>query len=399
MRLSGKQILLGISGSISAYKSAEICRLLTKEGASVRVIMTSSAAEFISPLTLSTLSKYPVGLHMVNQDQTWNNHVELGLWGQLFLIAPASAHTIAKMAGGVCDNLLVATYLSARCPVLIAPAMDHDMFVHPATQNNLELLKKRGNLIVGPAYGELASGLTGEGRLEEPAIILNEVLRFFNDQKALSGKKILVTAGPTREAIDPVRFISNHSSGKMGVAIAKEFANQGALVTLVAGPIHLEIPQGIIHIPVESASEMKAACMSAFQDSDIIVMSAAVADYSPKVVSDQKVKKKDSAWNLEMTKTVDILSEMGSLKKANQILVGFALETENEIENAQRKLNKKNLDIIVLNSLNDQGAGFGTDTNKIRIIDKNNKVTEFPLKTKTAVAIDIVAKIIELSHA
>lgn len=399
MRLSGKNVLLGVTGSISAYKAAELCRLLIKEGAHVKIIMTSAAAEFISPLTLSTLSKNKVELHMVNQDHTWNNHVELGLWANLFLIAPASANSIAKMANGISDNLLLTVFLSAKCPIMIAPAMDHDMYLHPATQANLKILSSRNTLIIGPEKGELASGLIGEGRLSEPSHILNEVINFFQFVGKLKGKKILITAGPTREPIDPVRFISNHSSGKMGVALALALSNEGAMVTLVAGPIQLTVPSSIKLIPVETASEMYKQCIQLFPDVDISVMAAAVADYAPSNPSDEKVKKKQEDWNLPMTKTIDILAECGKIKKANQLLIGFALETENELENAKDKLIRKNLDLIVLNSLKDEGAGFAMDTNKITLIDRNNNIKEFPLKNKNDVAIDIVQKIIELSNA
>ena len=399
MRLSGKNVLLGVTGSISAYKAAELCRLLIKEGADVKVIMTSSATEFISPLTLSTLSKNKVQLHMVNQDQSWNNNVELGLWANLFIIAPASANTLGKMVAGISDNLLLTVYLSARCPIMVAPAMDHDMHLHPATQANINILKSRNTIFVGPEKGELASGLIGDGRLSEPSKILETVISFFENNGKLKGKKVLVTAGPTREPIDPVRYISNHSSGKMGVAIAVALANEGAEVTLVAGPMQISVPANINHIKIETASEMYDACYAKFQDSDIAVMAAAVADYTPANPSDKKVKKKQDEWNLPMTKTIDILAECGKVKKNHQIMIGFALETDNEIEHAQEKLKRKNLDLIVLNSLKDEGAGFGVDTNKITFIDKNNNITALPLKSKYEVAIDIVQKIIEITHA
>ena len=398
MRLSGKHILLGVTGSIAAYKAAEICRLLVKEGAVVRVIMTHSATTFISPLTLSTLSKNPVELQMINQDSTWNNHVELGLWADLILIAPASANTLAKMANGVCDNLLLATYLSARCSVMVAPAMDHDMFLHAATQQNLADLRARNHTIIGPAKGELASGLIGEGRLEEPDIIFKAVLNFFSPGK-LSGKKVIVTAGPTVEAIDPVRFISNHSSGKMGVALAEELYKQGAEIYLIAGPLTIPIPSYLNPIYVTSADEMYQECMKHFPTCDIAVMAAAVADYTPQEVAVDKVKKKEDSWKLELVQTKDIASALGKIKTAKQLLIGFALESKDEIKNATDKLEKKNLDFIVLNSLNDEGAGFAHDTNKITIIDRANKSTTFPLKSKVEVAVDIVTKIIELTHA
>ncbi len=398
MRLSGKNVLLGVTGSISAYKAAELCRLLVKEGANVKVIMTSAAADFISPLTLSTLSKNKVELHMVNQDYFWNNHVELGLWANLFLIAPISANTIAKMANGISDNLLLTVFLSAKCSTMIAPAMDHDMYLHPATQTNLKILASRNTFIIGPEKGELASGLIGEGRLTEPSQILIEVINFFKNTGKLKDKKILVTAGPTREPIDPVRFISNHSSGKMGVSLATAFVNEGAVVTLVAGPIQLTIPSSIKLISVETADEMYQQCIQLFPDADIAVMAAAVADYTPSNPADIKVKKKQDDLNLLMTKTIDILAECGKIKKAHQLLIGFALETDHELENAKDKLERKNLDLIVLNSLKDEGAGFATDTNKITLIDRNNNIKEFPLKNKNDVAIDIVQKIIELSN-
>ena len=398
MRLSGKNILLGITGSISAYKSADLCRLLVKEGATVRVVMTPAANEFISPLTLSTLSKNPVFHKMVSEDETWNNHVELGLWADLLLIAPASANTLAHFAGGICDSLLDAVYLSARCPVMLAPAMDHDMYLHASTQDNIELLKSRGHVIIGPAQGELASGLIGEGRLVEPADIVNEVINFLYSDLPLRGKKIIVTAGPTREAIDPVRFISNHSTGKMGIAIAKELADNGAEVILVLGPVALEIPRGIKVISVNSASEMYEATITNFDNASGAILTAAVADYTPEVVSSTKIKKSDSDMNLALVKTKDIAASLGQIKKANQFLVGFALETNDEINNAKNKLKSKNLDLIILNSLNDEGAGFGTDTNKITFIN-HTETTELPLKLKSALAKDIVKKIKELVHA
>ena len=398
MRLSGKNILLGITGSISAYKSADLCRLLVKEGAIVRVVMTPAATEFISPLTLSTLSKNPVFHTMVSEDETWNNHVELGLWADILLVAPASANTLAHFAGGICDSLLDAVYLSARCPVMLAPAMDHDMYLHASTQDNLELLKARGHQIVGPAQGELASGLIGEGRLVEPTDIVNEVVNFLYADLPLRGKKIIVTAGPTREAIDPVRFISNHSTGKMGVAIAKELADNGAEVVLILGPVSTDIPRGITVIPVTSASEMYEASMTTFENATGAILTAAVADYAPETISSTKIKKSDSDMNLSLVKTKDIAASLGQIKKANQFLVGFALETNDEINNAKNKLKSKNLDLIILNSLNDEGAGFGTDTNKITFIS-HTETSELPLKLKTDLAKDIVKKIKEFVHA
>jgi phosphopantothenoylcysteine decarboxylase/phosphopantothenate--cysteine ligase len=398
MRLSGKNILLGITGSISAYKSADLCRLLVKEGANVRVVMTPAATEFISPLTLSTLSKNTVFHTMVSEDETWNNHVELGLWADLLLIAPTSANTLAHFAGGICDSLLDAVYLSARCPVMLAPAMDHDMYLHASTQDNISLLKSRGHVLVGPAQGELASGLVGEGRLVEPMHIVTEVVNFLYADLPLRGKKIIVTAGPTREAIDPVRFISNHSTGKMGIAIAKELVDNGAEVVLVLGPVSIEVPRGITVIPVNSAAEMYEAAMKNFDNAAGAILTAAVADYTPEVVSSTKIKKSDSDMNLALIKTQDIAANLGQIKKNNQFLVGFALETNDEINNAKNKLKSKNLDLIILNSLNDKGAGFGTDTNKITFIS-NTETTEFPLKLKTDLAKDIVKKIKEFVHA
>ncbi len=398
MRLSGKNILLGITGSISAYKSADLCRLLVKEGANVRVVMTPAATEFISPLTLSTLSKNTVFHTMVSEDETWNNHVELGLWADLLLIAPTSANTLAHFAGGICDSLIDAVYLSARCPVMLAPAMDHDMYLHASTQDNISLLKSRGHVIVGPAQGELASGLVGEGRLVEPADILEEVINFLYADLPLRGKKIVVTAGPTREAIDPVRFISNHSTGKMGIAISKELADNGAEVVLVLGPVSIEVPRGITVIPVNSASEMYEATMINFENAAGAILTAAVADYTPEEVSSTKIKKSDSDMNLALIKTKDIAASLGKIKNTNQFLVGFALETNDEINNAKNKLKSKNLDLIILNSLNDEGAGFGTDTNKITFIS-HTETTELPLKLKTDLAKDIVKKIKEFVHA
>lgn len=399
MQLSGKSILLGVTGSISAYKSAELTRLLIKEGASVKVLMTPAASEFISPLTLSVLSKNPVLQNMTNPDFTWNNHIDLGIETDLFVIAPASANTISAFAQGRCDNLLQAVYLSARSKVLIAPAMDHDMYLHPATRENLRILKDRGNLFIGPEKGELASGIFGEGRLSEPENILQEIIRILNQSKPFQGMKALVTAGPTIEPLDPVRFISNHSTGKMGVAIANALNEAGAEVILVAGPLQVEVPRNIRHIPVKSAQEMLDSCLEYFTESRIIMMTAAVADYTPAEVSSSKIKKKDDELSLRLEKTTDILAELGKRKHKGQILAGFALETDNEEINAKEKLVRKNLDFIVLNSLRDEGAGFGTDTNKITIIDNNNKRTEFPLKSKQEAARDIVQKISEIIYA
>ncbi len=398
--LRGKKIVLGVSGSIAAYKSALLTRLLVKEGAEVRVVMTHSAKDFITPLTLSTLSKNPVLCEFV-KDATgqWNNHVELGLWADAIVIAPASANTLAKMANGLCDNLLLATYLSARCPVFVAPAMDLDMLVHPSTKNNIETLKAFGNHFIDPTHGELASGLMGYGRMAEPEEIVSFLQKHFTKGK-LSGKKVLVTAGPTYEAIDPVRFIGNHSSGKMGFAIAEQLANEGASVTLVTGPTQQHTNHAHISVvSVTSAEEMYTAATQHFSNADITVLSAAVADYRPTVKADQKIKKKEDTLTIELTKTHDIAASLGKLKHNGQIIVGFALETENEQDNALRKIEAKNFDLIVLNSLNDTGAGFGHDTNKVTILDKNKQAKTFELKDKKAVAVDIVNAILEKIHA
>jgi phosphopantothenoylcysteine decarboxylase / phosphopantothenate---cysteine ligase len=397
--LSGKRILLGVSGSIAAYKSAILVRLLIKSGAEVKVVMTASAHDFITPLTLSTLSKNPVLTHFTKEEGQWNNHVELGLWADTFVIAPASANTLAKMANGICDNLLMASYLSARCPVFFAPAMDLDMLQHPSTKQNIEKLTSWGNHLIHPTHGELASGLVGTGRMAEPEEILTSLEEFFSNGP-LTGKKALVTAGPTHEAIDPVRFISNHSTGKMGFAIAEQLAQQGATVTLITGPTYLSKElKGVHVIPVNSADEMYEASVANFKDADISVLSAAVADYKPAQKADQKIKKKDETLTLELVKTKDIAAELGKLKTNGQLIVGFALETENEQAHAEKKLTSKNFDLIVLNSLNDKGAGFGHDTNKITIIDSNKKSKEFNLKSKKEVARDIVTTIIEHMHA
>jgi phosphopantothenoylcysteine decarboxylase/phosphopantothenate--cysteine ligase len=401
MNLSGKRILLGITGSIAAYKSAELVRLFIKEGATVKVVMTPAAHDFVTPVTLSTLSKSPALTDFIKgYEGTWNNHIELALWGDCLLIAPASANSIAKFANGICDNLLSAVYLSAKCPVYIAPAMDLDMFKHTSTKRNIEKLVSFGNKIIGPANGELASGLSGEGRMVEPQEIVRYIIKEYTDAQLLSGTNILVTAGPTQESIDPVRFISNHSSGKMGFAIAEELAVRGGKVTLVAGPgILLPKNKNIRLIKVITAEEMHKVCMEEYGGANIIIMAAAVADFTPAVKADCKIKKENAAAVLELKPTIDILGEMGSKKKKNQLLIGFALETNNERTNAQKKLKNKNLDFIVLNSMNDEGAGFNSDTNKITIIEKNKNVTEYTLKPKSEVAIDIVDKIIELYNA
>jgi phosphopantothenoylcysteine decarboxylase / phosphopantothenate---cysteine ligase len=394
--LAGKKIIVGVSGSIAAYKSALLVRLLVKEGVEVKVVMTSAAKDFITPLTLATLSKNPVLIDFTKDDQGgWNNHVELGLWADAMAIAPASANTLAKMANGICDNLLSAVYLSARCPVFFAPAMDLDMLQHPSTKSNIDRLISFGNHQIMPAFGELASGLVGTGRMAEPEEIVGVLSRFFSTDKGLQGKKALVTAGPTHEALDPVRFIGNNSSGKMGFAIAEELANMGADVELVVGPTYLSVYSDKVKVTrVTSAEDMYNACVSHFPSSDITVLSAAVADYRPIHKADQKIKKSESSMTIELTKTRDIAAELGKQKKANQFVVGFALETENETANAEKKIVSKNFDLIVLNSLNDKGAGFAHDTNKVTLIDRAGRKKEFSLKSKKDVAKDIVNAIV-----
>ena len=396
--LSGKKILLGISGGIAAYKTANLVRLFIKAGAQVQVVMSPASLHFITPLTLATLSKNPVFSTFYNEEEgngEWNNHVELGLWADIMIIAPATANTLSKMANGNCDNLLIATYLSAKCPVYFAPAMDLDMYKHPSTLDSFHKLKSFGNTIIPAENGELASGLSGEGRMAEPENIIAFLQNDLLLQLPLKGKKILITAGPTYEAIDPVRFIGNHSSGKMGFDIANEAANKGAEVFLVAGPTHLSIQNSSINlIKVTSADEMYEACHQYFESMDVAIAAAAVADYKPKNVADQKIKKNDATFTIELEKTKDILASLGEIKK-KQFLIGFALETENEIEHAKLKIQKKNLDLIVLNSLNDKGAGFGKPTNKITFIDKNFQIEPMDLKAKEAVATDIINKIIQ----
>jgi len=396
--LRGKNILLGITAGIAAYKSASLVRLFIKAGANVKVIMTPASKDFVTPLTLSTLSKNPVLSSFTNEEDendTWNNHVELGLWANLFLIAPATANTLSKMAIGNSDNLLLATYLSAKCPVYFAPAMDLDMYKHQSTIISFETLKSFGNIMIPATSGELASGLIGEGRMAEPEDILTFIERDILRQLPLNGKQVLITAGPTYEAIDPVRFIGNHSSGKMGFEIAKAAANLGASVTLVSGPTHEKAEHSLIKIiPVKSAGDMYQVVHEHFDTTDIAILSAAVADYKPKNVADKKIKKKDSTLQLELEKTKDILASLGHIKQ-KQILVGFALETDNELENAIKKLKSKNLDLIVLNSLNDEGAGFGGVTNKVTIINKNEKINKYSLKSKSKVAIDIMKEILK----
>ncbi|MFN3445298.1 MAG: bifunctional phosphopantothenoylcysteine decarboxylase/phosphopantothenate--cysteine ligase CoaBC [Bacteroidia bacterium] len=399
--LKGKKILLGVTGSIAAYKAATLVRLLVKQGAEVKVIMSDGAQDFITPLTLSTLSKNPVYHQFVlNNQGEWTNHVDLALWADCLLVAPATANTIAKMAHGICDNLLLATYLSAKCITFVAPAMDLDMYAHGSTQNNLTTLKSYGNVVLPVANGELASGLIGAGRMIEPEEIVNFLQVHLVTTQTLKNKKVLVTAGPTYESIDPVRFIGNHSSGKMGFAIAEEFARHGADVTLISGPTDLVTNNpNIKRIDVTSADDMFEKTVKAFTKSEIAVMSAAVADYTPEKVSITKIKKSGDELHLKLKKTKDILAELGKHKTKKQLLVGFALETNNEVANAKQKLQKKNLDFIVLNSLRSKGAGFGFDTNKITIIDKVGVQTEYKLKSKTEVAHDIVQKIIDIKHA
>ncbi len=399
--LKGRKILLGVTGSIAAYKAAVLTRLLVKEEADVRVVMTPAALDFVAPLTFSTLSKNPVLSSFLKESSgEWNNHVELGLWADALVIAPATADTIAKMAHGVCDNLLMACYLSARCPVFFAPAMDLDMLKHPATQSNMATLQGFGNKVLEPGFGELASGLIGIGRMAEPEEIVHQLNVYFATSGVLEGKRALVTAGPTHEAIDPVRFIGNNSSGKMGYAIAETLANRGAQVELVSGPTHLVTTHPGVHVTrVTSAEEMYQACTSIFPSVQITVLSAAVADYRPTVVADQKIKKGDGGLTLELTKTFDIAAELGRRKQPGQLIVGFALETENERANAEKKLTSKNFDLIVLNSLQDAGAGFGHDTNKITIVTRDRAAKEFNLKSKKEVAADIVNTIVEHTHA
>ncbi len=390
--LKGKNIILGITGSIAAYKAAVLARLLVKEGANVKVVMTPLAKEFITPLTMATLTKNPILVDFFNPENgDWNSHVDLGLWADLYLIAPASANTIAKMAHGVADNLLLTTYLSARCPVVVAPAMDLDMFQHPTTQQNLTILQRNGNIVVEPAVGELASGLSGKGRMEEPEQIVAFLLDFFGRTNRLKGKTILVTSGPTYEPIDPVRFIGNRSSGKMGKSIALELALRGAQVQFVTGPTH-ELPNhpSIQIIKVNTAAEMASACENLFEKCDGAIMAAAVADYSPKHSSHDKIKRVAETLNIELVATQDIVKRLSEFKKPSQFLVGFALETQNEMENAQKKLQSKGLNFIVLNSLNQSGAGFETDTNKITILHANGLQKDFELKSKGEVAADII---------
>jgi phosphopantothenoylcysteine decarboxylase / phosphopantothenate---cysteine ligase len=393
--LKGKKILLGITGSIAAYKIPFLVRLLIKAGAEVKIIMTSSAKDFVSPLSLATVSKNSV-LTDLSDNNLWANHVMLGRWADIMLIAPLSCNTLAKMANGICDNLLMAVYLSATCPVIVAPAMDEDMWHHPTTKSNLKKLDIYGNKIIPVEAGELASGLIGEGRMADVKNIEEWLIQYFENSKQLSGKKVLVTAGPTYEALDPVRFIGNHSSGKMGVAIAIEFSKRGADVLLVLGPSSIEVPANITVVKIKSAADMFKACADVYNNMDIVVMSAAVADYTPINVAAEKIKKSVDTFSIELKKTTDILKYMGEHKRSNQVLVGFALETYNEKSFALKKLKEKNADLIILNSLKDEGAGFGYDTNKITIFDKQEKEYLFETKSKTNLAIDIVNTIIQL---
>lgn len=400
--LQGKKILLGVTGSIAAYKAALLVRLLVKEGAQVKVLMTPAATEFITPLTLSTLSKQEVGV-TISEHGNWSNHVMLGRWADVMLIAPASANTMAKMANGITDNLLLAVYLSATCPVLFAPAMDEDMWFHPATRANVAKLISYGHQQIPIQKGELASGLFGEGRMAEPEAIIAYLHDFFTSrsgQKPLAGKTALVSAGPTQEPLDPVRFISNHSSGKMGIALAEALAEAGADVQLVLGPTHLSTQHsGVATTRVVTAADMFNSCMELSPKADIIVMAAAVADYRPKTVADKKMKKKDDELSIELEKTKDIARTLGSQKKNGQLLIGFSLETNNEREFALKKLQDKNLDMVVLNSLNDAGAGFNYDTNKVLLLSRDGKEQALPLQSKQEVARNIVLAITDLQHA
>lgn len=392
MHLIGKKILIGITGSIAAYKIPFLIRLLVKEGAEVKVVMTPSAANFVTPLTISTLTHSPVLTIPFNSaDGTWYSHVDWGNWADIYLIAPASANTLAKMANGLTDNLLTAIYLAAKCPVFFAPAMDVDMFIHPATQANIARLLSFGNIQIAPQVGELASGLTGAGRLEEPEAMLQALTDYCSPSASLKGRHVLITAGPTYEAIDPVRYIGNHASGKMGFALAAEACRRGASVTLVTGPTALVANHhDITRIDVITAGQMAEACNTHFDKADITIMAAAVADYKPVKPADQKIKKSEMTLSIELEPTIDILKDLGRRKTDQQILAGFALETQNEEQNALEKLRKKNLDLIVLNSPTARGTGFGYDTNKITIFIKTGKKLEFPLKSKQQAASDIL---------
>ena len=400
--LSGKKVLLGVTAGIAAYKSAFLVRLLVKAGADVKVVMTPAARDFVTPLTLSTLSKNEVFSTVVDEEDEnarWNNHVELGLWADLMLIAPATANTLSKMANGTCDNLLLAVYLSAKCPVYYAPAMDLDMYRHPTTTSNFEKLDSFGNLRIPAATGELASGLVGKGRMAEPEAIVAFVENDLKKDLPLTGKRVLITAGPTFEPIDPVRFIGNHSSGKMGFALAEEAASLGAEVTLISGPTQLSIEHSdIALIRVQTAAQMYTAVHEHFGQVEMAILSAAVADFTPKEVAPNKIKKSGEGMQLDLVRTKDILASLGAIKKA-QLLVGFAMETDNELENAKRKLKEKNLDLIVLNSLRDEGAGFQGDTNKVSLIGTDNNVLGFGVKSKRAVARDIFNYILDKFYA
>ncbi|RNC79758.1 MAG: bifunctional phosphopantothenoylcysteine decarboxylase/phosphopantothenate--cysteine ligase CoaBC [Winogradskyella sp.] len=400
--LKDKNILLGVTAGIAAYKTAHLVRQFIKAGANVQVIMTPASKDFITPLTLSTLSKNPVHSSFTNDEDDnamWNNHVELGLWADLFVIAPATANTMSKMANGTCDNLLLATYLSAKCPVYFAPAMDLDMYKHESTKTSFDKLQSYGNTMIPATSGELASGLVGEGRMAEPEAIVAFIEANILDKLPLKGKKVLITAGPTYEALDPVRFIGNHSSGKMGFEIAKAAANNGAEVVLISGPTHQKVDHNQISVfPVVSAQDMYDEVHKHYQYIDIAILSAAVADYRPKQVADKKIKKKDASFTIELEKTKDILKSLGEQKR-NQFLVGFALETNNELEHAKGKLKSKNLDLIVLNSLKDEGAGFGVSTNKVTFITKSNEIIDNKLKSKSQVAEDLIQQILKQIHA
>jgi phosphopantothenoylcysteine decarboxylase/phosphopantothenate--cysteine ligase len=390
--LKDKKIIIAVSGSIAAYKTAHLVRLLIKNHAEVQVIMTDSAKDFITPLTLSTLSKRPVVSSFVNHESgTWNNHVDLGLWADAMVIAPATAKTISKCAHGYCDDLLAATYLSAKCPVFFAPAMDLDMYIHGSTKQNMQTLTNYGNQIIHSEFGELASGLIGDGRMAEPETIVATLIRHFSKSDVVTGKKVLITAGPTTEDIDPVRYISNRSSGKMGYAIAKAFAEAGAQVTIVSGPTNIKVDDPNIQvIQVNTAKQMLEQTAHYYAQNELIIYAAAVADYTPAQVAVQKIKKAGQELNIELTKTIDIAATLGKEKQAHQIAIGFALETEKELDHALDKLKRKNFDYIILNSLNDAGAGFAHDTNKITVINKKGEITPYPLKSKDAVAYDIL---------
>ncbi len=400
MSLKGKKIVLAVTGSIAAYKTPQLVRLLIKAGAEVRVLITDSATHFVSPLSLATVSKHPV-VNSVSDGASWNNHVEMGLWADAIVVAPCSANTLGKLANGLCDNIVCAIYLSARCPVFIAPAMDEDMWLHPSTQANIHKVRTYGNHIIPVGHGELASGLVGEGRMAEPEDMIQHLSGFFAaENKQLKGVKALVTAGPTYERLDPVRFIGNFSSGKMGIAVAEALADRGAQVTLVLGPSHERTYHtGVRTVTVESAAQMYEACAKVFGDVQIAVLAAAVADYKPATQAAEKIKKNDAELSIELAKTTDILASLGKIKHAGQTLVGFALETSNELDNARKKLEAKNADMIALNSLRDAGAGFGHDTNKITLIRRGTTDVELPLQSKAEAAAAIVDNILELRYA